>query len=355
MGAGEALLRALALLALSGFCSAATLPNEQKNYVQSVRIVSATASPAPGSLPSEQSTYILDVNAFGLILSTSVAYLNQPNTFTSSQTFNNRVYISSNLVVIGSVTASAFFGDGSHLSGIASATVGITSSCAAGYYLSTGTWVNGVTTGGGCMLAGSGGGMTNTSLSSFTVYGNFLSTGNITISTGSGITAGTSSSTMTPCGPLFFISSQTVSGSTSTAGTSNTYFSTWTYSGGQLVSPGDELVIECIFDHTAMPPSTAHHSIYLEKNGTLIADSSAQNSDGGVKVTSYFTLATLTTVSDYGYCSMAISNTTSQCDNGYIRSLAFDPTSSHTFYCSANRQIVGTIGFVSMRVSKACQ
>jgi hypothetical protein len=37
---------------------------------------------------------------------------------------------------------------------------GISSSCAAGYYLSSGTWVNGVTTGGGCVLAASGGGGT---------------------------------------------------------------------------------------------------------------------------------------------------------------------------------------------------
>ncbi len=54
--------------------------------------------------------------------------------------------------VTSSATASAFFGDGSHLSGI-NGTVGISSSCAAGYFLSTGTWVNGVLTGGGCMPA----------------------------------------------------------------------------------------------------------------------------------------------------------------------------------------------------------
>lgn len=34
--------------------------------------------------------------------------------------------------------------------------VGITSSCAAGFYLSSGTWANGVTTGGGCVEAGGG-------------------------------------------------------------------------------------------------------------------------------------------------------------------------------------------------------
>ncbi len=93
----------------------------------------------------------------------------------------------------GSVTASSFFGDGSHLTGVVASpggvdfstittalagklsntaaipgalidlstynfvTVGITSSCAAGYTISTGTWTNGILTGGGCVAIGGGG------------------------------------------------------------------------------------------------------------------------------------------------------------------------------------------------------
>src|ERR1700676_25653 len=104
----NAMLQAIilsALLLASSARAAAVIPSEQKNYVQSVRIVAIDTSPAPGGIPSENKTYVLDVKTFGVIPAT-----------------------------------------------------GISSSCASGYYLDNGTWVDGLTTGGNCSLSGSGGG-----------------------------------------------------------------------------------------------------------------------------------------------------------------------------------------------------
>lgn len=113
------MLRALLGILLCSFSSAVTLPSESQNYVQSVRIVAVSTTPAAGGLPSENKTYIMDVKAFGLILSTSVIYSNASNTFTSSQTIRDGT--AGGLLVSGdSVTANAFFGNGSALSGIPS-------------------------------------------------------------------------------------------------------------------------------------------------------------------------------------------------------------------------------------------
>lgn len=57
------------------------------------------------------------------------------------------------------------------LAGKANTFVGITSTCAAGFYLSSGSWANGITTGGGCVAAGGGGGGFNSNMSSISVSG----------------------------------------------------------------------------------------------------------------------------------------------------------------------------------------
>ncbi len=62
----------------------------------------------------------------------------------------------STIVSQSSISASAFFGYGGNLTGVVSATVGMSSACAAGFYLSAQTSVNGLTTGGGCVVAGTG-------------------------------------------------------------------------------------------------------------------------------------------------------------------------------------------------------
>ena len=80
------IFQAIAALAVLGSVghAATIVPYQGSTKIQDIRIVST------GSLPSSPtySTSILDVRSLGLILSTSVAYTNQSNTFTSTQTIN---------------------------------------------------------------------------------------------------------------------------------------------------------------------------------------------------------------------------------------------------------------------------
>ncbi len=101
--------------------AASVVPTEARNYVQYVRFVS-TGTLAAGA------------TAENVIASTAVAYTNVSNTFTSSQTIRGDL-----LVQGGSVTASAFFGNGSALTGISAGGGGISSVTVAASLYGTGT------------------------------------------------------------------------------------------------------------------------------------------------------------------------------------------------------------------------
>jgi hypothetical protein len=126
------MIKIAGLLALSSTAARAqVVPNQGSQAIQDIRIVGVSTNAFNCSTcPYQGSQSVLDTRVFGLILSTSVAYTNQPNTFTSSNTFNAPVLINNSsltltgaggvIVSASSITAGAFFGSGSHLTGISS-------------------------------------------------------------------------------------------------------------------------------------------------------------------------------------------------------------------------------------------
>lgn len=106
----------------------------------------------------------LDTSSSTFLFNTNIPQLDIATDNYSGAIPNVALFVGSNVVVgtgNGSKSQVVFYATGTiDINGQPVSTApnftGISSSCAAGYYLSTGTWVNGVTTGGGCVLAASG-------------------------------------------------------------------------------------------------------------------------------------------------------------------------------------------------------
>jgi hypothetical protein len=210
------------------------------------------------------------------------------------------------------------------------------------------------------------GNLTTTSGSSVTVGGN------IGINTAYGINAGNSTSTMTPCGTIFFIDSTTVfnnaggnaltnAGSTTAWGSGGAEISTYTYIANTLVNPGDAIFITCAgkASNTLTSPFW-----WVDDNGKSL---------GGNSSTSHnFCQESLTSGTNILTCKMTLLSVSK---NIYAESTnwgstagtygasasqgnyTFDPTVNHTIQCggqTANNG-GGTLGLTYMKVSKACQ
>lgn len=181
-------------------------------------------------------------------------------------------------------------------------------------------------------------------------------TGNVGISTSAGIIAGTSASTMTPCGMLFFMSSDTVVGSTWTANTALTSFSTYTVAANVLTTPGDALQVECVFQTSGTAPGgTVLQGIFqTAARGTSAATTTNANITVQSRVTlvaNQFGTFTNWAKTDTSAATTATSVTTS----AGIGRVSWDNTAAQTFYCKAQHSTGAQIGFAWMRVSKVCQ
>jgi microcystin-dependent protein len=277
-------------------------------------------------------------------------------------------YVSSS----SSVTASAFFGDGSHLTGIAGGTVGISSSCAAGYYLSSATWVNGVATGGGCVAAGgsfSGGTVANqtTFLSSITVLGTggmtvggtITDQGNLIISNGFGLGYPTGS-TVAIGGWTVFIDSTMITGSTSTASSGDdTTFSTFTVLADTL-KVGDELVVECMFQNSSSGDLASANEDVVAPGDLFRARDYLVYGGYAERVRLHLTLVrskaffpnvdSLAVEGNNG--GTYASNAAISSDSGLVNEMwPIDQTANQTFKC-AGSATGGSLNFLWMKVSK---
>jgi len=237
--------------------------------------------------------------------------------------------------------------------------VGVSSSCATGQYWDAFNATSGSVDGGTCQTLPAGSeGNTYTSSKTFTAPVNLSSgshhDGNIQINTLYGIRTDLSPSTFTPCGTMFFQSSNTVSGSTTTVGTAATYFSTFTLL-GNTIRPGETLEVDCMFYQTAAP-GTPVAGVYLDLVSRGTGASVVANA-----IIRYQTRITATKTG-HGYAmTEAQSQTTaatalvSVTAGANLTGFPIDWTANHTINCRASRASGGNINFGWMRVSKSCQ
>ena len=196
--------------------------------------------------------------------------------------------------------------------------------------------------------------------SSITFSSNTFMSGNLTVSTFTGITAGTSITTMTPCGELFYYSSGTVVGSTDTSGTALTILSTFTYQVNTLTSRGDALNVICVFEDGSVAPGTSVEGVYID--GTVVATAADVTASDNVVIESIGRLMTAAAphamlwTSSAFHQTAALTAAVSVAASGVgIGQFGFDPTASHTINCKASRATGGAINFVYMSVAKACK
>ena len=228
---------------------------------------------------------------------------------------------SSEITAGSSVTASAFFGDGSALTGL--------SSSEANTYTSSKTF-----------------------------------TANVHITPGTGINVGTSITTATPCGTMFFISSMTTGQipgvSTTTQGTADTKFSTYTVLANSL-REGDAINVECAFANAAAAPTGVQQMVY---HGSTLLSASFFGSASmwgrtwvnvqqtGPKNAISFPAG----VTMLGFADSAAfpSGQSPQFSGTTNQSLSHDTTVDQTYYCAALRSGGGSVNFLYMKVTRAC-
>lgn len=182
--------------------------------------------------------------------------------------------------------------------------------------------------------------------------------GNLT--TTGGFTAGTSQATMTPCGMLFYISSNSVGGSTTTVSTVLTIFSTYTLQAGVITNPGEELIVECIFANSAITVGTPFQEINGPSLGQYVAAFQ-------VTANAWIDIKAIVILQSPGFASVFPQGVQSQ---GNVASgapsgltvqmspqnlIAFSGSSAQVFTCSGQRATGGSINFIAMRVLKGCQ
>lgn len=187
---------------------------------------------------------------------------------------------------------------------------------------------------------------------------------NLTINTNYGITAGNSTSTMTPVGTLFFASTATVSGSTDTVGGNTAVsFSTYTLAANAL-GIGDTLVLECGYLNGATGPTSPTLRPRMDSGGpnngdfaTFTANVATANEATSVvvrlriksnKTASYAASATGAIFNANGVSPLPTDGATA----GAPSNLYFDPTASHTLNCLASDNGGGPVNFDYMKVRK---
>lgn len=160
-------------------------------------------------------------------------------------------------------------------------------------------------------------------------------------------------STMTITGMLFSISSNSVTGSTSTAGTAVTSFSTYTLAANTL-SVDDVLKVVCLFkDDLVTVPGTPVSGVYM--GATVMGTAAFSNNLQNMRVTSEIQVvqsARGLVYNDATVMSAGQTAAVSVTGGPGINQFVFDPTAAQTFNCKASRASGGTISFVGMRVYK---
>lgn len=185
-------------------------------------------------------------------------------------------------------------------------------------------------------------------------------TGNIAISTNSGIQLGSGISTATPCGTMFYRSTFTLTGSsTMTYYAAAIQFSTFTLPANTLTTVGDAIEIECTFTTTATVPTTPTAGLYL--GATPIAVSATAVASSIAVQRTRIAMEKMTAPAEASVSSWGATQTASAAalisftNAGVFQQMRFDPTVANTFYCQAQRSGGGAYGFKHMRVSKVCQ
>ena len=310
--------------------------------------------------------------------------------------------VQGNILAVGSsVTASAFFGDGQHLSNISgtlsggstpklaywTSTTGLGNSNvsqdgansvtvvnssftvggSAGMAVSTisATGSNGITvlsattfTSSVTYLAASGIGAVGSGNSAPTFVSSATFANTLNLTTGNGFAQG-GGSTMSVTGTLFFISSNSVTGSTCTAGSQYTAFSTYTVQPNTFVNPGDQLFIECMFQNSGSAPSAPQAGI----SSATIANQVAYGGD--VSATDFGRVQYTATVYSTGTAGTAFpfADYLEMSSNGSgnystpvlpttIEQVRFDTNAKTTFNCSGKVSGGGPINFIYMKVIK---
>lgn len=238
-------------------------------------------------------------------------------------------------------------------------TVGVSSSCAVGQYWDGFNATDGVVNGGTCQTLPSGSeGNTYTSSKTFTsevkVSSSLYVTGHIRISASNGLRTDLSPSTFSICGPLFFISSNSVVGSSTTFGTAVTSLSTYTLL-ANTIGVGDTLSVTCGFYQTTAP-GTPVMGVYVDDvargtNASVVANAFILHETQFVVVGSSRAINPSIAQSQTTAATALVSVTA-----GFnLTGVGFDTATNRRINCKASRATGGNINFAYMRVSKRCQ
>ena len=188
---------------------------------------------------------------------------------------------------------------------------------------------------------------------------------NLGISSNFGVAQPPGASTMSVNGWFFFISSDSVVGSTSTAnGTAITYFSTFTFAAGDI-RVGDQVEIECMFKNDGTAPSGEVQEIAANYNNGLGLQNRVQDffttADTAILLRMVVTQFGSTKVWEMPFsCNMTGTSGGSTCDSttamasgGSNNLYPYNNANAASFYCAAQRTGGGNISFVYMKVRKS--
>lgn len=187
---------------------------------------------------------------------------------------------------------------------------------------------------------------------------------NLTFNTNGGIVAGTSSSTMTPIGTLYFASTQSVTGSTCTVGGNTAVsFSTYTLA-ANVLQVGDTLVLECGYINSVTAPTSPLLRPRMNSGGPNNGDFAYYSANVATarQHTATFTRLRIKASGQAEYSSNAISDVfngnasaplaTDNATTGSPDNLAYDITAAHTLNCMASDNGGGPVNFSYMKVRK---
>lgn len=218
----------------------------------------------------------------------------------------------------------------------------------------SGTSTLGTTNVAGTLTASGGGG----AAVAYNVNAGSITTGNLAINQGSGIFTGTTASTMSPAGLLYYIDRFQITGATFTAGSTLTNFSTYTYTANDVVKPGDTIVIECRFQNQGTLTSPSY-GIYSSQAAGDISYGVITTAGNTFIIRLFLTLQSnnkfmanpsgeqISTSQGLGFITVT--------DNGYPDGAggpAFPTNVNQTFHCDGKVSSGGTVNFMWMKVSK---
>ncbi len=184
--------------------------------------------------------------------------------------------------------------------------------------------------------------------------------GALTFGKGTGITAGTSVTTMTSPGVLFFIDSTTVSGSTCTGGGGTVVnFSTFTLPANVIVSTGMAVREDCWYINSAAAPTSPQETVRffgLNGNQATFTSASVNTASQIIHVWAIVSMwrIGMAEVEGYAWANTLSGNNTypvATDGGGNLPTRGLDWTATHVLNCAAQDSGGGPVNFLAMKVS----